>query len=403
MAGTSTDQDPASIAAPRGDGSRLVFVDVLRVALIVLVIAHHAAQPYGPTGGDWPVEDPANSEWLGPFFAVNAAFFMGLLFLLAGYFVPRSFDRKGVGRFLKDRWRRIGLPLVFFALVLHVPLVFLNESPRLSAGEFGRSLYDDGFQSLYIHLWFLGHLLLYSVGYAAFRLVADRHTDRTRRTWSPPSHAAIVGFVVALALITWVVRWSFSMDEWVPLFFVLATEPAHLPQYVGLFALGVVAYRGDWLRRLPTATGMIWLAAGLLASAGLAALRLASPDQYSDIVATGGFNWQSLLYSTWEALICAGLSVGLIVLFRTVFLRTNRVLVAMAAAGYAAYILHWLIVVGFQTGIADLDLPAFVKFGAVTALGVILAFGLGHLSRRVPGVRVILGTTPKQTAGSGRS
>lgn len=30
---------------------RLVFIDALRVAVIVFVIVHHAAQAYGPTGG----------------------------------------------------------------------------------------------------------------------------------------------------------------------------------------------------------------------------------------------------------------------------------------------------------------------------------------------------------------
>ena len=34
---------------------RLVFIDALRVAAIVFVIVHHAAQAYGPTGGFWPV------------------------------------------------------------------------------------------------------------------------------------------------------------------------------------------------------------------------------------------------------------------------------------------------------------------------------------------------------------
>jgi fucose 4-O-acetylase-like acetyltransferase len=397
MNGTSADPDQPSTAEPHhSGGDRLAYLDVLRVAVIVMVVAHHAAQPYGPTGGDWPVTDPANSAWLEPFFLVNIAFGMGLLFLLAGYFVPRSYDRKGAGRFLKDRWMRIGVPLVIFVLVVQVPVVYLIESPRPSLGEFIRSLYDSGWQNAYIHLWFLGHLLLYSVGYVAWRQIADRRTDRPPRIWSPPNHAAIVGFVVGLALVTWVVRGWYPIDEWVPLFFVLAAEPAHLPQYVSLFALGVVAYRGDWLGRLSTKVGMIWLSIGLVASAGIYAALLLAPDWWNDVVASGEFNWRSLLKSTWEALICAGMCVGLIVLFRSLIRRTNRLLMAMAAASYAAYILHFTFVVGLQAGMAGLDLPALVKFGLVTALGVLLAFGTGHLSRRVPGLRAILGTAPKE-------
>ena len=64
MTGTRTDGS-STVASP-GSGDRLVFVDVLRVAVIVLVVAFHAAQPYGPTGGEWPVTDPANSELLRP-------------------------------------------------------------------------------------------------------------------------------------------------------------------------------------------------------------------------------------------------------------------------------------------------------------------------------------------------
>jgi len=384
----------ASAAVTPRDGRRIVFVDALRVAVIVVVIAHHASQPYGPTGGEWPITDPSNSEWLAPFYIVNAAFGMGLLFLLAGYFVPKSYDRVGAGRFLSSRWIRIGIPLAVFVLLVNVPVAFLLESPRLSPGEFVRSLYDSGLQNAYVHLWFLGHLLLYSAAYVGWRLFTDHRTERSRRTWRVPSHGAIVGFVVVLALATWVVRWWYPIDEWVPLLFVVAAEPAHLPQYVALFAVGVIAYRGDWLRRLSTTAGMIWLTIGLIAAGGIYVVRLGASDRWGDIYAGGGFGWQSLLASTWEALICVGMCLGLIVLFRQVFHRTSRLLVAMAAASYAAYILHLMIVVGLQAGMEGLELPALAKFGVVFTFGVLLAFGVGHLSRRVPGVRSVLGTTP---------
>lgn len=371
---------------------RLDFVDVLRVFLITLVIAHHAGQPYGPTGGSWPVSDPANSDLLLPFFAVNAAFFMGLLFFLAGYFVPRAYDRRGGGQFLKRRWKRIGVPLAFFAVAVHGPLVYVAESSGMSFGEYLSSLYASGWQNLFIHLWFLGHLLAYSLVYVGWRRLADRRRAGAPRAWPVPTHVSILGFVVVLAAVTWVVRGWYAIDEWIALLWVLPAELAHFPQYVALFVLGIMAYRGDWLRRMSTATGFVWLGVGLVSSIGLSAFVLLADERKNDWIDTGGFNLQSLLYSAWEALICVGLSVGLIVLFREVFRRSHPLLAAMAAATYAAYIVHWLIVIGLQSAIADFQLPALVKFGLVTAGAVVLAFGVGHLSRRVPGLRVVLGT-----------
>jgi hypothetical protein len=48
--------------------SRLVFIDLLRVAAIAFVIIHHSALAYGPTGGFWPVHDRSQSDWFTPFY-----------------------------------------------------------------------------------------------------------------------------------------------------------------------------------------------------------------------------------------------------------------------------------------------------------------------------------------------
>jgi peptidoglycan/LPS O-acetylase OafA/YrhL len=389
------DEERPAVDSREQRAGRLIFIDVLRVAVIALVIAHHAAQPYGPTGGDWPVEDPGNIDWLGSFFAVNAAFFMGLLFLLAGYFVPRSYDRRGTGGFMMGRWKRIGLPLAFFALFIHVPLVYLLDEDSDSFGGFIANAYKNGWQEVYLHLWFLGHLLLYSALYVAWRRWADRRPGSEQRALPVPGHLAFLGFAAGLALLTWVVRFWWPIDEWTPLLFVLAAEPAHLVQYVSLFAVGIMAYRGDWLRKLRTTTGLTWLVIGVGGAAGGYALRALSRDTWDDLFTTGGTDFRSLVYSAWEAVICVGLCVGLIVLFRQVFTRENRLLAAMATASYAAYILHLLMVVGLQSGFEGTDVPVLAKFGLVTLLSVILAFGLGYLSRRIPGLRVVLGTQPE--------
>lgn len=370
---------------------RLVFLDVLRVLIISMVIIHHGAQAYGPTGGFWPVKDPATSDWFRPFYTVNAAVGLGLLFLLAGFLLPGSYERKGPRRFLKERWARLGVPLVFFILVVNIPLVYL-VSGRPDPADFIRSLYGGAWQGAYLHLWFLGHLLLYSVAYVVW---ARRAGWRERaRMLPPPSHTVILVFATALILVTWVVRWWFPVDDWVPLFFLLPAEPANLAQYLSLFVLGILAFRNDWFRRIPLRVGLVWLVVG--AGAAAAVYSLQASNLWDVMTTIGGLDWRSLVRVSLEALVCTGLSVGLVVAFREVFHTPTPFLAAMAGASYAAYILHVFVVVGLQVALLQMPWPPGAKFVVVSVLGLFFSFGIGHISRFVPGVRVLLGTTPRR-------
>jgi glucan biosynthesis protein C len=110
-------------AKPR---ARLFYLDNLRIYLTILVIFHHAALAYGGAG-NWGVKDPAVDE-ISPIFlvffnAVNQTYFMSAFFLLAGYFTPRSFERKGSKQFLIDRLIRLGIPIVIYTTIL----VNINE------------------------------------------------------------------------------------------------------------------------------------------------------------------------------------------------------------------------------------------------------------------------------------
>lgn len=100
-------------------------------------------------------------------------------------------------------------------------------------------------------------------------------------------------------------------------------------------------------------------------------------------------------------MMCVGLPIVLLALFREAFRRSHPLLAALAAATCAAYILHRLISVGVQSAIADLQLPALVEFGLVTVGAVGFASGIGHVSRRVPGRRVVLGTRAESPKAPG--
>ena len=100
--------------------ARQYYLDNLKVFLTVLVIFHHAGQAYG-TGGGWAYT-PSNSAefmpWIWHFFSTNASFFMGLYFLISGYFVPKSYDRNGGKAFVRKKLVRLGIPLLVMVAIL---------------------------------------------------------------------------------------------------------------------------------------------------------------------------------------------------------------------------------------------------------------------------------------------
>lgn len=373
---------------------RLVFIDNLRVFLTMLVVAHHAAQPYGPTGGAWPIFNPERAAILGPFFAVNAAFFMGLFFLISGYLLPAAYDRKGPRQFLIARFQRLGLPLLFFSLVVFPWVLYHLTAQSGSFWNFIVRAYVRPLTMEVAHLWFLVHLLFYAVCYTLWRQVSgERKLPATvcLRRLCAPGHGAIFTYLLSLTIVTFMVRINYPTDRWVRLFGCLPTEVAHLPQYLSLFIVGIVAYRYSWLSQISRAQGFIWLRVGL----GAALLRYA----YSlgrerlflvDVLAGGGWDWRSAVWSGWEATICVGLCLGLLILFREKVNFQRNFMRALSNNAYSIYLIHILIILYLQFAMADLSMVPLAKFGLVTLLGIPLCFGCSVLLRRLPFVRMVV-------------
>src|SRR5580692_2126131 len=102
--------------------ARLIFIDNIRWVMIMLVLSCHAAVTYSGHGS-WYVREPAKLGILQDLTFLTyqellQSFFMGFLFFIAGYFVPGAYDKKGAGRFFRDRAYRLGLPSLFFIFVI---------------------------------------------------------------------------------------------------------------------------------------------------------------------------------------------------------------------------------------------------------------------------------------------
>jgi len=367
---------------------RIEFIDALRVILIALVVAHHSVEAYVvKRPPEIPLPDqPIPRAWV--FLWVNAAFFMGLFFFLAGYFTPAAFDRKGVRSFLAGRGMRLGVPLVL-GTILIVPLMGWSHialDPALPKVSYWTYLTQDFFAHgpkpdfwpprerwpafNFGHLWFLEHLLVYALLYAAMRAFVPRDAGRVYH--DSPSHLAIATYALLLAAATFIIRIWYPQDRWVAFLGFIQMEPAHLPQYASLFAIGLFAGPRRWLETMPSRRGLIWL--GICGGLAIMIYLLVGLGIAGSGTSGGGSassNWHTCAY---EAFLCVGLSVGLPVLFRELMLGVGRLWRMLAANVLAVYVFHMPIVLLLQWVLIDAPVPKWSRLVATVAGAIMGSF-----------------------------
>src|SRR6266571_8168478 len=128
LAGAAATAAPIPAGATAED-TRLWFLDHLRLVLICGVVVAHVAGLYA--GGDfYQYQDPVPADVLTRYVLaipdlLAISFGLGFFFLLAGYFTPGSYDRKGGASFVRDRLVRLGIPLLVYDLLLDPLVVYI--------------------------------------------------------------------------------------------------------------------------------------------------------------------------------------------------------------------------------------------------------------------------------------
>ena len=370
-------------------GSRLAYLDNIRIFLTALVIVHHSTLAFGG-GGSWAVSDPARDELttiiLSYLTAVNQTYFMSAFFLLAGYFTPRSLEKKGSGPFLLDRLIRLGIPLLVYTTLITnlnrylVQVVWLNE-PYTWVWE-----YNPG------HLWFLSALLLFALVYVVYRIFSDRDPSHKRFQHYPdryPPNRVLIVSIAVLAALTFVVRIFIPIGEWIG-----GIQPAHFVHYIFCFFVGILAYRGDWFSRLQGSQARPW---GIVALVMLPMFfvfailggALEGPEQIAKLM--GGAYWQNLAYCIWESTMLIAVLTFILYFFRERITQAGRLERALAASVYTVYIIHQTVVIAIDIFFVPLSMPPALKFISVAIIAVPLCFGLGMLILKIPGTKRVLG------------
>ncbi|MFI6318635.1 acyltransferase family protein [Nonomuraea sp. NPDC050556] len=341
--------------------TRLYAIDNLRVTLTVLVVVHHVALTYGNIPLWYytePAQDPSGAV-LDILVSFNQAFFMGAFFLISGFFTPGAYDRRPQ-TFLKERLKRLGIPLLVYLLLLR-PLATIGiyrQQGDLPYWKFYLGSWDPG------PMWFVEVLLVFAALYALWRSTGRQVEARE----APLTTKAIVLFTAGLAVVTALWRVLVPIDTYVPVLGL--PTPAYLPQYASLFAVGVLAARRGWYESLPRRAG--WIGFAVTGAVTVALLP---------------FLGNPVAHAVWDSTFAVGMILGLVVLFRERFTGEHRFLSDQA---YAVYIIHPLVLVAVGYALSGWEAAAIVKFAVAAVICVPLCWGVAYLVRSLPGAKSVV-------------
>ncbi|HEX3366816.1 acyltransferase family protein [Phenylobacterium sp.] len=399
---------------------RLHGLDAVRGYALMLGIVYHATMSFLPGPQIWVVRDTHQSLFLSGLFFVSHMFRMTTFFLIAGFFGHIVVEKRGVKAFVKDRAKRIALPLVVGWPILFAAIVgatiygaYVSSGHMPTAAEHAAAVAHGPRPSPLAfpltHLWFL-YLLLWlyaaTLGLRAlvlrldthgrFRAKADAILATIVESRFAPAALALPG-ALAMAFTGFGLEW-FGIQT--PDSSLLPNIPA-LVAYFTAFGFGWLLHRQSglmniWARRWPF---HLVLAIALTADC----LRMVGAIPH---VAPSPIGPQRLLYSAVYSLATWNWTLAVIGLALKHLSNESPVRRYIADSSYWLYLIHLPIVMVLQAMVAKLNLPAEVKILIVLGVALPLMFASYQLMVRRTFIGAILNgrrAVPKTKKGSVKS
>jgi hypothetical protein len=387
---------------------RVAAISYLRAFVTLLVLAHHAALAYHPFGPPappasllaqprwwqaFPILDSQRSTGFALFVGFNDIFFMALMFFLSGLFVWHSLERKGSGRFVRDRLIRLGLPFVAAAAVI-APLAYYPS--YLQTGASGVA----GFWKQWFALgnwpagpaWFVWVLLAFDVVAAAL-LMFKPNWDKSIGQLSAGSEQHPIrffGILVALSAAVYVpMAVIFNPFAWASFgpFFFQTSRILHYFVYfllgagVGAYGLqrGLLASDGKLARRW-----LVWSIAAFFAFA------IASGIGIATITAHPGSRLWEIMSDVTFVISCAASSFAFLALFVRFAQTPRKIWDSLSNNAYGMYLVHYAFVSWLQYVLLKAALPAIAKGSLVFFGTVALSWITVAALRKIPAVARVI-------------
>jgi glucan biosynthesis protein C len=375
-----------------GKPDRRYDIDWLRLMAVFLLFFFHAACVFHPWS-DFYIKNDQLSPLIAYIFVWSVGHWhMSLFFILAGastYFALKK--RSGV-EYVKERVKRLFIPLIFGTFVLIPPISYLG---LLNHSGYSQSfiawlpnffhLQTADLSGYFLggltvgHLWFILHLFVYSLIALPLFLYFNRDAGlRWIRRIAGVLMKPVVVFLLVPALLV-----PISKFPW-----VLGGNPLF---YITFFILGFILMSDERLMDKIDSHRLILLLLGFVPLAGFIVMSATNSwpanipewaDGFMDAYRNAFVPWFFIL-----ALLAYG---------RRFLSFTNRFLKYFAEGAYPIYMLHQTVLVAIAFFVVQWGLGVGAKYAIIVALafvGTILAYDI--LVRRTNITRFLFGMKPR--------
>ena len=364
-------------------GDRLHSLDAVRAFALLAGVMLHATMSFLPGFGaaGWPIADSSPSVALGLTFYVIHIFRMTLFFLVAGFFGRMLLQRDGLRGFVRNRAKRILVPLVVGWIIV-LPLIV--GALAWGASTSGRAaqplqLPDDPLWFPLTHLWFLYVLLwLYAATLLARWVFRRVVTPRAAAwAWIDRAMASLVHSPFAPVLLgvpLWVTL--IFHPTWSAWFGIPTPDQSLIPNRAAWIAFSTAFGFGWVLHRQPDLLRVLdarWRThvLGAVTLTGVCLMLLGTVPDFAP-TPTG---WRTWLYAgcyTTAVWMWTSALIGIALRF---FSRASFARRYVADAAYWIYLAHLPVVFYLQAAVQDRPWHWSLKFPLIlaAALGVLFA------------------------------
>ena len=331
---------------------RVYYLDNIKSILTCIVVIHHVGCAFSGNGWFYMLGQHYNPfiPFATSINSLNQSYFMCLFFFISGYFTPISYRKKGRYKFSKDKFKRLGIPLVVFLYILGPFNDFLVSSYFILAMDGNpRNSYeyfpDPG------PCWFLCWLLIFNSCYCIMDKNIDYYIKDIPVFWKLVLYGIVLGILQVIVI------------GMVPAgFLFMPFTIGSLPFDIVFFLSGTIAKNNEWLKKLTQDGAYRYIILTILV--GLVTMAVYIPLYISDFAHNimpkkgqhphncdddepkmdGGFVAATFGIVIWFGVCCIFISLGWIQFGGLHLDFTNNITKFFSRAAYTVYIIHPLVV-----------------------------------------------------------